>query len=322
MADNGLAFVRGGCRWNLIKAALGCLCCFPVLSAPAAPRLVVPPDGVAFGEVSAGEGTSKSIELRNVSPSIVAVSRVKGCCGAEASLTPMRIEPHASATLAVRIKPNDVGLFSRDVRIFCDDPECPVVTVPVSGVAVASAADASPQKAPLRERVAKSAALAILCAGAAWLLWKGRSRLSPTYCLASAARLGVGGVFLYAGAMKLCDADAFAGLVARYEMLPDFAPGFVALSLPAAECLAALALVFSRWVCASAGGIAAMLVLFIAALVQAAVRGLDVSCGCFGGVQAAGGIPLAVARDVALLAAAIWLASRKDSAGAGRGCCP
>ena len=73
-------------------------------SASAAPRLSVPPDGVAFGEIAAGEGSAKSIELRNVSSSPVAVSQVKGCCGAEASLSSMRIEPSGAATLSVSLK--------------------------------------------------------------------------------------------------------------------------------------------------------------------------------------------------------------------------
>ncbi len=140
------------------------------------------------------------------------------------------------------------------------------------------------------------------------LIRKGRHRLSPAYCLASLARLGVGGVFLYAGAMKLCDVNAFAGLVSRYELLPGSASGIVAISLPAAELIAGIALVFSRWVRASAGATAAMLVLFMAVLVQAEVRGLDVSCGCFGGEPSSGGIWKAVARDVVLLAPALWLA--------------
>lgn len=300
-----------GCSECLGTVIFCCLCFLP-LAVFAVPRLAVPTEGVQFGEIAAGEATSRSVEIRNVSPFPIAFSQVKGCCGAEVSLAPMRIEPQASATLAVRIKPADPGVFSKDIRIFCDDPECPVVTVPVSGVAVASA-DAPAQKAPLRERIAKVAVLAVLCAGAAWLLWKGRDRLSLPYCISSAARLGVGGAFLYAGAVKLCDVDAFASLVSRYELLPDSASGIVALSLPAAECLAGFLLVFSRWVRASAGATAAMLAVFIVALAQAAVRGLDVSCGCFGGV-ATSSLGWAIARDVAMLAATVWLAFRPGMA--------
>ena len=39
----------------------------------AASRLAVPPEGVAFGEIAAGEAAAKSIVLRNVFPSKLAL---------------------------------------------------------------------------------------------------------------------------------------------------------------------------------------------------------------------------------------------------------
>jgi cytochrome c biogenesis protein CcdA len=105
-------------------------------SAFAAPRLIVPPEGVAFGEISAGEAAEKVIELRNVSSSPVLISQVKGCCGADAALSTMRLEPTSGATLTVSLKPTIPGEFSKHVRILCDDPECPVVVIPVTGAAV------------------------------------------------------------------------------------------------------------------------------------------------------------------------------------------
>ena len=102
----------------------------------AAPRLIVPPEGVAFGEIPAGEAAEKAIELRNVSSSPVLISQVKGCCGADAALSTMRIEPSSGATLKVSLKPTIPGEFSKHVRILCDDPECPVVVIPVTGSAV------------------------------------------------------------------------------------------------------------------------------------------------------------------------------------------
>ena len=104
----------------------------------AAPRLSVPPEGVAFGEIAAGEAAAKSIELRNVSSSPVAVSQVKGCCGADAALSAMRVEPGSAATLSVSLKPMLPGEFSKHVQILCDDPESPVINIPVTGMAVES----------------------------------------------------------------------------------------------------------------------------------------------------------------------------------------
>jgi len=288
------------------KAAFLFLCCFPILSVLATPRLRVPPEGVAFGEVAAGEEASKTVEVRNVSGDAVAVSQVKGCCGAEVSLSPMRVEPQAAATLSVRIKPDAIGEFSRQVRILCDDPGCPVVSVPVSGVVVA-AQGGSPRDKPPCERAVPLCCAAVLCIAAAFLFMKVRRSVSPASCLRALSRLCLGGVFVYAGAMKLCDVDAFASLVARYEMLPGSTSGVVAAFLPAAECIVGLALMFTSWVRTSGGIVSAMLAAFIVALVQAAVRGLDVSCGCFGGVSSSSLIP-AVFRDLAMLAVSIWLA--------------
>ena len=103
-----------------------------------APRLAVPPEGVAFGEIAAGEAASKSIELRNVSSVPVAVSQVKGCCGADAALSAMCVEPGSAATLSVSLKPMLPGEFSKHVQILCDDPESPVINIPVTGSAVES----------------------------------------------------------------------------------------------------------------------------------------------------------------------------------------
>ena len=85
---------------------------FAAAASWAAPRLIVPPEGVAFGEIAAGEAAAKSIELRNVSSSPVAVSQVKGCCGADAALSAMRVEPGSAATLSVSLKPMLPGEFS------------------------------------------------------------------------------------------------------------------------------------------------------------------------------------------------------------------
>ena len=105
-------------------------------SAFAAPRLAVPSEGVAFGEIYAGEGASKSVEITNVSASSVAVSQLKGCCGADAELSSTEIAPSSAVTLTVWLKPQLPGVFSKHIRIFCDDPENPLIVIPVTGVAV------------------------------------------------------------------------------------------------------------------------------------------------------------------------------------------
>ena len=106
-----------------IKKMILCIALNLVLatfSAFAAPRLIVPPEGVAFGEIPAGEEAEKAIELRNVSSSHVLISQVKGCCGADATLFTMRLEPTSGATLKVSLKPTIPGEFSKHVRILCN----------------------------------------------------------------------------------------------------------------------------------------------------------------------------------------------------------
>ena len=92
-------------------------------------------------------------------------------------------------------------------------------------------------------------------------------------------------------------------------MFPYFTLSFFAFAIPLAEFVFGLFLFFGHWVRLSAAAVSAMLVVFIIALFQAALRGLDVSCGCFGGVSSSGPLP-AILRDLILLVPSLWLAVR------------
>ena len=106
--------ILAACRISMLFAAT--IGAFAASTSFAASRLVVPPDGVAFGEIPAGEAAAKSVVLRNVSTLPVAVSQVKGCCVSLKAMLP--------------------GEFSKHVQILCDDPESPVINIPVTGMAV------------------------------------------------------------------------------------------------------------------------------------------------------------------------------------------
>ena len=283
---------------------------FVAWSAIAAPRLIVPLEGITFGEVAVGSNVVGKVVLRNEGSATVAVSRVKACCGAKAELSAMKIPPNGSATLFVSLTPQEIGAFSRSIQIACDDPGRPILSVPVSGVVVAPPA-AEGHSPPLRENIVRTVLVAFVCVGAAFLVWKGRRRFSVRRCLEGVCRVGLGGLFAYAGAMKLCDVSAFAGLLSRYEILPEFPIPFFAVAVPLLECVVGSLLVFSRWVRLSAAAVSAMLVVFIIALFQAALRGLDVSCGCFGGTSSSGPLP-AILRDLLLLVPSLWLTLRRQ----------
>jgi uncharacterized membrane protein YphA (DoxX/SURF4 family) len=94
-------------------------------------------------------------------------------------------------------------------------------------------------------------------------------------------RLAVGGLFLWAGAVKIIDPETFAVSIQGYRLVPDAVAAGLAWFLPWLEVWCALALwrpaVLRRsaWIL-----ITLMLVVFTAAKVSAVMRGLDISCGC------------------------------------------
>jgi len=123
-------------------------------------------------------------------------------------------------------------------------------------------------------------------------------------------RLLLGAVFVAAGALKALDPAAFANDVARYGLLPDAAVNVVALALPWVEVLAGALLIIGWWRQTAALVIAAMNVLFLAAVSLALARGLEV-CGCFGAAVARKASAWTLVEDAALLAAAIWVCQTK-----------
>lgn len=292
------------------------------LPALAAPRLVVPPEGIAFGEVPAGTNVSGRVALRNGGNVPVQVSRVKACCGATAELSPRAIPPNGVATLSVSLQVQDVGPFSKTIRLSCDDPEQPLVSVPVTGTVVADV----PEREDVPSRHDGISVCIFVFGGVLSmvvlvdLLWRPAHdapwRRRARRWLALVTRIGIGGLFIYTGCVKMGDWDAFAELISRYDMLPSACVRPFARTLPAVEALAGAALAFSPWTRPAAGLVAALLLAFMAALAQAGVRGLDVSCGCFGGPlhRARLELLLALGRDALLLIPSLWLAMRAGKA--------
>ena len=123
--------------------------------------------------------------------------------------------------------------------------------------------------------------------------------------LALVLRLGLGGLLIVAGALKLRAPVAFATELANYQLLPALAP-YVAALLPVVELVVGGALVVAprAWRRAAALGALALLAAFTVAVGSAFFRGINIDCGCFG----TGGGPitgLTLARNVALMTAAI-----------------
>jgi uncharacterized membrane protein YphA (DoxX/SURF4 family) len=130
-------------------------------------------------------------------------------------------------------------------------------------------------------------------------------------------RLGLGGLFLYAGLIKAGDVSGFARDIAAYQLLPYTLNYLVAGTLPYVEILAGLLLVLRRNVRSAALLLALLTVVFLGAIVSVLARGLEIDCGCFG---SSGGSPpwLALLRDVGILALAHFTYHLHDPA-RGRG---
>lgn len=122
----------------------------------------------------------------------------------------------------------------------------------------------------------------------------------PGYAMA--LRVALGAVFIYAAIPKIADPVAFAGSVAAYRVLPYFWNYAAAAVLPFLELICGMLLILGVRVRTGAIIIAAMNVVFMAALASAMVRGLDIDCGCFrqGGEKTAPWV--ALARDAVFLA--------------------
>jgi putative oxidoreductase len=135
-------------------------------------------------------------------------------------------------------------------------------------------------------------------------------------------RLIVGGVFLAAGLLKLRDPTAFALEVTNYRLAEGLAP-YVAVALPPVEVAVGVSVLALPEEWRRAGAVcAALILLAFTALVAATVlRGINVSCGCFG--TGTGPVTwLTVVRDAVLFASAAALVALLTQRGTrqGEGC--
>lgn len=118
----------------------------------------------------------------------------------------------------------------------------------------------------------------------------------------------VGGIFFYAGVMKLANPSEFADGIITFRLLPPQSANVVALALPPVEIILGLLLATGCKLRPAALGIFALTFIFAVVLAQALIRGLPVDCGCFGS-----GEPSqwkgwrALVRDMLLMAAAAWV---------------
>jgi len=118
----------------------------------------------------------------------------------------------------------------------------------------------------------------------------------------------LGGVFLYAGILKMQDPQAFADRIADFQILPFALVNLLAISLPIAEILVGVLLMIEFWVECMAFAILLLTALFAMAIASALLRGLVIDCGCFGsGSPSVLKLLLALGRDMLLGTMALFL---------------
>ena len=111
----------------------------------------------------------------------------------------------------------------------------------------------------------------------------------------------LGGIFIYAGAIKALDPIRFANDIDNYKILPWAIGVRLAFYLPWLEIFCGIALIFRFLYRGGLLILTALVSIFIVATVAAKVRGLDITCGCFGHASKNWSFTTHLALDLALL---------------------
>jgi putative oxidoreductase len=121
----------------------------------------------------------------------------------------------------------------------------------------------------------------------------------------------VGGIFVYAGAIKALDPAQFANDIDNYKALPWFISVRLAFYLPWLEMLCGLALIFRFLYRGGLSILSALTLVFLGATIAAEARGLDITCGCFGHASEHWSFPQHIAIDLSIFVALAALLSVK-----------
>jgi putative oxidoreductase len=108
---------------------------------------------------------------------------------------------------------------------------------------------------------------------------------APSTILWRVLAIIIGALFVYAGALKAWDPVRFAGDIENYHILPWAVSVRLAFYLPWLEIICGLALIFRRLYSGALAILLSLMLVFIGATIAAKMRGIDISCGCFGHVS-------------------------------------
>ncbi len=95
-------------------------------------------------------------------------------------------------------------------------------------------------------------------------------------------RIILGVVFLISSYSKLKDPIGFTQAIENYKISGTFLSRWVAVFIPSLELILAIFLISGVWIRETFITTTLLFILFDIMLFQAYLRGLDISCGCFG----------------------------------------
>src|SRR5437762_10999294 len=122
----------------------------------------------------------------------------------------------------------------------------------------------------------------------------------------------IGGIFVYAGVLKIFDPVGFANDIDNYKILPWALTVRLAFYLPWLEILCGLAVILGLLYRGGLLILTMLISIFIIASVIAKVRGVDITCCCFGHASKYLSFFGHLALDFVLLAVlvALWFTNR------------
>ncbi len=141
----------------------------------------------------------------------------------------------------------------------------------------------------------------------------GRSALDVGRFLWRIVDFAVAGIFIYAGVLKAIDPVQFASDIDNYKLLPWPVSVAIAFYLPWLEIFCALGLVFRFLYRGALSILALSIVVFTLATIAAKVRGLDITCGCFGHASQHWSFPAHLLTNLAILAGLLLLSFKATS---------
>src|SRR6266576_3968998 len=144
-----------------------------------------------------------------------------------------------------------------------------------------------------------------------------------SYILRRIVDLIVAGVFIYAGAIKALDPVQFASDIDNYKILPWPISVALAFYLPWLEIFCGFALVVRLLYRGALSILTTLILTFTLMTMDANVRGLDITCGCFGHASQNWSFPSHLATNLAILAALVvlWVSNRSPKPLGGRSAC-